>query len=275
MEMATQNICFYNKYGFCKYLEKCRKYHENKRCEKLGCEIRDCPLRHPKVCKFFLDFGFCKFSEWCKFSHNIDKTTRAENEEVKKLKDELNIVETELKKNNEKVSKLEAEIQDIHKKLLEKDQTVSKINKKFNFLKEKVTLLFDLEARLDTIEKKIDNVNDLSVNTIEKVKDSQTVQKAGSESAGDTGELKCNLCEFVGKNKFGLKIHFHKKHSSAKFKCFTCDFTCMSHSELVEHNDRYYYSHRITLNKEHEKQILDEFQQLDEDGFIPHRKLDW
>ena len=85
----------------------------------------------------------------------------------------------------------------------------------------------------------------------------------------------CNLCEFVPKNKFGLKIHFHKKHSTAKFKCFTCDFTCETHRELVEHNDRYYYSHRITLNKDNEKQILNEFQHLDEDGFIPHKKLDW
>ena len=48
--------------------------------------------------------------------------------------------------------------------------------------------------------------------------------------------------------------------SKSKFKCFTCDFTCMSHGELVEYNDRYSYSHRITLNKDNEKQILDEFQ---------------
>ena len=29
-----------------------------------------------------------------------------------------------------------------------------------------------------------------------------------------------------------------------------------------------------TLIEDHEKQIFDEFQQLDEEGFIPHRKLD-
>ena len=34
------------------------------------------------------------------------------------------------------------------------------------------------------------------------------------------------------------------------------------------------YYDRITLIKDHEKQIFDEFQQLDEEGFIPHRKLD-
>ena len=48
--------------------------------------------------------------------------------------------------------------------------------------------------------------------------------------------------------------------SKSKFKCFTCDFTCMNHSELDKYNDRYFYSHRITLNKDNEKQILDKFQ---------------
>ena len=97
-----------------------------------------------KNLQIFRDIGFCKFCEWCKLSHNNDKTTHTDNDEVKKLKDKLKSVETELKKNNEKVVKLEAEVQDIHQKISEKDQTVSKINKKFNFLKEKVTLLFDL-----------------------------------------------------------------------------------------------------------------------------------
>ena len=95
----------------------------------------------------------------------------------------LKSVETELKKNNEKVAKLEAEVQDIHQKISEKDQTVSKINKKFNFLKEKVTLLFDLETKLDTIEKRIESISKISVNTIENVADSKTLQKAGSKSA--------------------------------------------------------------------------------------------
>ena len=72
-----------------------------------------------------------------------------------------------------------------------------------------------------------------------------------SEKAGITGEIKCDHCDFVAKNKFGLKIHIHKKHSTARFNCFTCDFQCETHSDLVEHNDNYYYSHRITLNREY------------------------
>ena len=61
----------------------------------------------------------------------------------------------------------------------------------------------------------------------------------------------------------------------ARFRCFSCDFTCENKMELNEHNEKYYYSHRQVLNKNHEKFILDEIQQLDEDGYIMHRKLDW
>ena len=64
--------------------------------------------------------------------------------------------------------------------MIEKEETVSKLNKKFNFLKDKITLLFDLQPKLESLEKTLENLNDISVNTIEKVAGSQTQQKAGS-----------------------------------------------------------------------------------------------
>ena len=271
--MATQSVCFFNKHGFCKYLEKCRNYHENKSCEKSMCEIKKCPLRHPKICKYFRDYGFCKFGEWCRFEHKVHKDSFDKDNEIKDLEEELKKVKKELEENNNKVLKLEAEIQDMQQKFLEKDQTVSKINKKFNFLKEKVTLLFDLEVKFENLEKKVDKIHVKPGTDSEK--DAVSEEKTPQNSSVCTKEVKCDLCDFVAKNKFGLKIHFHKKHSSAGFKCFTCDFTCETHSELVEHSDFYYYSHRQKLNKEYEKEILDEFQRLDEDGFLIHRKLDW
>ena len=73
-----------------------------------------------------------------------------------------------------------------------------------------------------------------------------------------------------------MKAHMTKKHTIVKkFKCFTCDLSCETHSELVTHNDIYWYSHRQCLNCNHEKYILGEYSQLKEDGFVVHRKLDW
>ena len=81
--MAThQNVCFFNKYGYCKFLKKCRKYHEDKNCEKIDCEISECSFRHPIMCKFFQDFGFCKFGEWCKFAHKDHKVTSKNDMEI-------------------------------------------------------------------------------------------------------------------------------------------------------------------------------------------------
>ena len=193
---------------------------------------------------------------------------RLENDEIKRLKDNLKTVENELEKNNEKVTKLESNIHDMNKKISEKEQTISKINKKYNFLKEKVTLLFDLEAKFDVIEKKVEKI-------LINEKGAVSEDPKSDITSEDVENLKCSMCDFVGKNKFGLKIHHHKKHLTATFNCDTCDFTCESYTDLVEHNDTYYHSHRRRLNKENEKLILDEFQQLDADGFLIHRKLEW
>ena len=149
--MAAQNVCFFNKYGFCKYSDKCRKYHEKELCEKSDCEIRECSFRHPRVCKYYRDWGFCKFGEWCMFSHKINKNNAVKNDEVKKLERKLKDIELELEKQNEKVLKLENEMKDIYLKVSEKDQTISKINKKLNVLNEKMKV--DFESRFENIEK--------------------------------------------------------------------------------------------------------------------------
>ena len=64
-------------------METCRKYHESKKCENSVCEIKDCPLRHPIICKYFKDFGYCKFNEWCKFSHEVKRDVSKENDNIK------------------------------------------------------------------------------------------------------------------------------------------------------------------------------------------------
>ena len=200
--MATQTICYFNKYGFCKYLEKCRKHHDNIICEKSQSEIRECHQRHPRECKYFRDLGFCKFSEWCRFSHNVGKNNSVKNEqiekledkivcikselemeykkvldvkneEIRKLEDRIESVESELKKKKQiKALDLEGEIKDVYLKVTEKDQTLSKMNKKMNVLKEKVTLLFDLENRYETLEKKVEKLEkeplkDLEINPLQ------------------------------------------------------------------------------------------------------------
>ena len=50
--MATQNVCRYFKFGFCRFKEMCRFMHISEVCENPSCEIKLCNLRHPRICNF-------------------------------------------------------------------------------------------------------------------------------------------------------------------------------------------------------------------------------
>ena len=202
------------------------------------------------MCKYSRDFGYCRFGDWCKLLHRSDEKSV----EVKQLEEKLNSMENDLKMKSEKVIEFENNIKDMHLKFAEHEQTMRKLNKKLNVLKEKETLLLDLEIKVDILEKKMTKT---SSDDREKVDNDQETSKdtASETDSSASDDVKCNLCEFIAKNKFGLKTHIHKKHSTAKFKCFTCNFTCENYNDLVEHSDKYFYSHRVTLKKECEKLI--------------------
>ena len=63
------SVCLFNKFGYCKFSKMCFKKHKDTECAKDMGEIKNCPLRHPKVCKYFKSEGFCKFGQYCRFKH--------------------------------------------------------------------------------------------------------------------------------------------------------------------------------------------------------------
>ena len=52
-----------------------------------------------------------------------------------------------------------------------------------------------------------------------------------------------------------------------KIRCWKCDFSCAYKAELSTHSDKYYYSHRMCLNSNHKRFILEEFEELKRDDF--------
>ena len=46
-----------------------QEMHVSEICDKKSCDIINCNLRHPQICRDFRDFKFCKFGEWCYFKH--------------------------------------------------------------------------------------------------------------------------------------------------------------------------------------------------------------
>ena len=280
--MATHNVCSYNKYGFCKHGDLCRKHHEKRVCENQLYEVVLCSLRHPKICKFYREYKRCKFNP-CAYKHEDDEKTidilMKENktmsekieqivldikiltEKEKKSEDiiqKLNNFENIVREKNEKIEKLDDKIKDTNLKIFEQGKEIDMLKKKLHVLKEKEKRLTDLEVKFEELGKEVENM-----------RVSQIVEKDS-----EIQENKCEKCGFLAKNEQVLKVHFKAKHTEPeKFKCFKCDFSAPTKSDLTDHNDEYWVSHRICLNPGRKKEYLEDFQQMKIDGFTVRESL--
>jgi intergrase/recombinase len=87
-----QNVCRNNKFGYCKFSDKCCFRHNNKTCTDKNCNIVKCDKRDPKICKYQRDYGRCKFTEYCRFNHN----------DVPQNSDKIDSLENKISKMEEK-----------------------------------------------------------------------------------------------------------------------------------------------------------------------------
>ena len=46
------SVCQHSKTRYCKLEERCKRHHESETCFNLGCNVSNCALRHPKICKY-------------------------------------------------------------------------------------------------------------------------------------------------------------------------------------------------------------------------------
>ena len=310
--MAAQNVCSYFKFGYCKHREYCRKQHVKDTCENKECDISNCNLRHPKICKFYRDYNYCKFDP-CMFRHvekednsqikmlkmkteailknisdieisiqNLDNKILKSEEIIAKLAEfekkveRMDVIEKHINDKDSEIKTLIDRVNVVENKMTEKDDIIAKLNEKLNLLIDDEEIEDELEE-VSEIEKTFCNPNDIlkrcpHCSFETYIKD----DLVNHMKTNHEKKLKCDYCDFIGKTSSGLKAHMTKKHTIVKkFKCFTCDFSCETHSELVTHSDIYWYSHRQCLDRNHEKYILGEYSQLKEDGFVVHRKLDW
>ena len=93
--MTVESVCYFNKFGFCKFLQKCRFRHVDKLCDDENCEIKSCSSRHPKACRYFSEFKMCKFGEYCRFSHIVSADDSKI--EMENVVDKLDTIEKVLK----------------------------------------------------------------------------------------------------------------------------------------------------------------------------------
>ena len=99
MTGQEKGICHYHKYGYCRMKDDCDRYHSNKICREMNCDVRNCSDRHPQACRFYASMEFCKFMDSCMYDHKkidqnrslvakIDDITKKYNEVMKKTSEQ-------------------------------------------------------------------------------------------------------------------------------------------------------------------------------------------
>ena len=226
--MVEKNVCSYNKFGYCKFGNKCFRIHENKLCENVGCEVEKCPLRHPRMCRFFLDYNYCKFGTFCRFKHEANAKGEAL-KEIEKLKRNLEIIKQEIvEKENEieiredQIKKLEAKNKDLEtenevlkqkvKDLLgnlEHSNNEAAVNHMLHLdFKERVTEKYGYDSN----DEESDYEPDDEVRLTNRVNfRMMKVEELRKQIKGQIHN-KCDICEFTSKSEGGLKTHKTKKH---------------------------------------------------------------
>ena len=180
-----------------------------------------------------------------KLKHRLERYHILEQELVEK-NEKFGIYLEKIEAKNEKIERLENTVKDNKLKLVEQDNEFDMLRKKLRVLKDRDSKLTDLEVKFMELEKKFVNFSNSSENV----------------------DNKCSSCDFIAKNSQGLKVHIKAKHTAPlKFKRFVCDFSSATKSELTEHNDIYWNSHRMTFYPEKKKYYLEEMEQIKIDGF--------
>ena len=108
--MVDKKVCIYEKFGHCRLKHDCKSHHPTDICKDDLCEVRNCNLRHPQMCKWFLNFGSCNFGDRCYFDHG-------------KILEKM-----ELKKRIEVLEKMCSELHNKCERVLEESKTVSAEN---------------------------------------------------------------------------------------------------------------------------------------------------
>ena len=154
----TGEICMFDKFGFCKEREKCKKTHLIEVCVKEECDIKKCDKRHPRACKYFQQNGYCKFESNCKYGHKQSESSKdqnlriealeKQNEKLTKLIEDQNEAIRELRgkmvlEESLKVKQLEREIEELKTKCNQKSETIKKLSADVTFLKDEVDHICD------------------------------------------------------------------------------------------------------------------------------------
>ena len=219
------NVCRKNKYGYCKYGDRCQFKHVKQICNDSNCNVFACDKRHPRNCRWFGEYGRCKFTTFCKYKHEKIKT-------FEELLSEIRQNEIRLRDINAKLENIEKQERDILNKYEEFEVHVEKkllgydtqFNTFFELLAEKDAKIVALESSLKDIQ---DSLQDMT-------KPRESVVTSTKQ------QFKCEFCDFQTHSANGLKTHKARKHTKYNIgtegtKCDFCNEKFVNEKELKEH----------------------------------------
>ena len=213
--MAGEIVCLFNKFGHCKYQDRCRKRHVQSICERTQCEIAKCSERHPRECNYFKEFGRCKFGMYCSFKHKSSIRETCENlvKELDNVKAKLKALENEMRKKNDEI---EAVLKMIDKK---EEQTNEESDKENETVQNKETQ--EPEEPEEILKSETDNSSQKLINS--------------------KLETYCPECDILFRLEELLLFRNHCLVQHGWFHCKNskegegCDFTSTLKTDLAEH----------------------------------------
>ena len=283
--MTQEEICKFNKFGFCRFGNRCFRKHENGKCENAGCEIWECPFRHPRICSYYRDYKRCKFTVYCKFSHAVTNG-ETDTEEIEVIKKELESLRMQIMNKDKEVEQVKIEIEKLEKdskerlldfeninKLIIKDlEIVKKENEtaKRNFeilRKDNETFKTDIEIvkkENETVKKGFEIVrkdNESVKEDLEIVKmDNEKVKKDLEIGKKENESMRCSLASIAKESvdRMENEKEIDNVESNARqevnknmeIQCDKCDFVGKSEAGLKIHSNA---KHKINIMKMYRK----------------------
>ena len=241
--MATQNVCKFNKFGYCRYKDACRNLHRNEICQNSSCEIKGCNLRHPRECRYYREYRRCKFDP-CKFTH-IDNVS--ENfDQIRKIKDNIDVKIAEI---DDKINKLNDQMKAMENQPKENIQTdnefIKRIENKLAVFENNLEILkktvCEKESFIITLEDKLSKVVEANIEQEKKIEQlGQQVTVISESSLNAKNIFKCRNCDFETNSEKGLKQHTSKKHTKSEDKgktlfCEHCKHAFKNSETLAVH----------------------------------------
>ena len=259
-------VCHFQKFGYCKFQERCKRKHFTQVCDSLSrCKDKDkCQKRHPKNCKRFASETGCRHKEGCAYSHNVPNQFDEDNEV------------------NEKVSRLEKMVDELTKKVF--NQETEKVKELDKIVKVLVRKVLSLESDITEMKKNKIASEGIEGEVVNKTTEGAVIKENKIHVKSDLSDencfnpsscsspkvksdktkkvekkeefFKCEKCDYKVKKEATLKKHIITKHEVNV--CKECNEKVSTFMELLKH-----------VAKNHTKETVEEtqFKEPDEKGF--------